>query len=142
MGEDPRTLGYRSWCHHVSQKISLSTLPVSVVLLPLVGRNCAVDLGKGRRFKSMRHQWLRVGSRWVSCLPGRGPKNLHTHVGLSTHTGEDPRTSIQGEDLSTSSFFSFLLLLLTGMCGHLMLRTCCIALQCLRSSCLPFFSFE
>ena len=46
--EDPRTSGYRSRCHHMSQQASLSTLPVSVVFLPLVGKNCAVDTGKGR----------------------------------------------------------------------------------------------
>ena len=97
----------------------------------------------------------------LMCNPGRGPKNLYAYIGRSTQEGEDPRTSVcvkgedprtsnifrpiqgkEGEDPSTSSSFSFLLLLLTGMCGHLMPRTCCIALQCLRSSCLLFFSSE
>ena len=45
--------------HDVSRWASRSTLPGSVVLLPLVGRNCAVDLGKERCSKSARQQWYR-----------------------------------------------------------------------------------
>ena len=61
---------------------------------------------------------------------GRGPKNLLTYLVPSRTRGRGPEYL---------TFFSFLLLLLTGMCEHLTSRTCCIALQCSRSSCLPFF---
>ena len=43
----------------------------------------------------------------VYVQPGRGPEDLHTQVGLSAHTGEDPRTSfgVKGEDPRTSNIF-------------------------------------